>query len=174
MQFKEPRHNPNKPIIRAIIFTWLHPFLCCFFVSKLFKILLLNGTLQFLFFCKQFSFFLEAWRENTASKWLIFNVLARPSPWLCSLLLLLQKLFKNRQGHSQSQTQLPKSVEILSQKSGSKRLNGLIPIQRHNKFLWYAKKTYQQKKRRPSKPGRESGEQPLFKEFLRTGSRWPV
>ena len=129
------KYNPNKPIITAIIFTWLHPFLCVFFCVKAFKDFV-EWYLHCNFsFCKQFSFFLEAWRQSTARKWLIFNVLARPSPWLCSLLLLLQKLFKNRQGHSQSQTQLPKSVEILSQKSGSKRLNGLIQIQRHNKLL---------------------------------------
>ena len=172
MQFKEPRHNPNKPIIRAIIFTWLHPFLCCFFVSKLFKILL-NGTYIaiFLFANNFLSFWRPGGRVLQANGWFSMFWLGRlhgSAPYFCcykSFSKIDKVILSHRRNCQKAWRYCHKNKEARdpTELSQFKDIISSFNMQKH----------INNKKRKPNKPGREYGEQPLFKEFLRTGSRWP-
>ena len=87
MQFKEPRHkyNPNKPIITAIIFTWLHPFYVFFWCQSFLRFCwMVHCNFSF---CKQFSFFLEpGGRALQANGWFSMFWLGRlhgSAPYFC-------------------------------------------------------------------------------------------
>ena len=89
MQFKEPRHkyNPNKPIIRAIIFTWLHPFLCCFLCQSFLRFCCWMVHCNFCFFANNFlSFWRPGGRVLQANGWFSMFWLGRlhgSAPYFC-------------------------------------------------------------------------------------------
>ena len=87
MQFKEPRHkyNPNKPIITAIIFTWLHPFYV-FFGVKAFYDFVEWYIAIFLFANNFLSFWRPGGRILQANGWFSMFWLGRlhgSAPYFC-------------------------------------------------------------------------------------------